>query len=420
MRTVSYKFRSYELANGLRVVLAPDDRDTDVAVNISIDAGSGVENTEQAGLARLLQQIVLQNLQQSKDGEHIAADGERLKPFEGVVNQERASYFAECTAGQLDFVLALFASQMYVPDMTQTYVDEQKLVMLTECRRLDDRSFGRIQDALLQLIYKDAAHKYGAICSRPDLHHLSLEQTEAFLRAYYVPVNAVIAIVGNFQPNDARRIVAKHFGPMSGQRMSSRVGLSGQPLSLGERKVINSVQAKATTYLSAYLTVPSNHPDWYAMNILADTIGQGDTSRLYTALVMKHLAASVPEGMDESRGRSLFRIGAVLLSGVEVEMVEALIDAEIARIQQDGVSSEEIEKARSQEQAYYAEQLDTPAGRASLLARSTLYYDEPNRINTELRYILAVTAQDVQRVAQKYLAKTNRAVVILQPDTLPE
>jgi predicted Zn-dependent peptidase len=207
---------------------------------------------------------------------------------------------------------------------------------------------------------------------------------------------------------------------MSGQRMSSRVGLSGQPLSLGERKVINSVQAKATTYLSAYLTVPSNHPDWYAMNILADTIGQGDTSRLYTALVMKHLAASVPEGMDESRGRSLFRIGAVLLSGVEVEMVEALIDAEIARIQQDGVSSEEIEKARSQEQAYYAEQLDTPAGRASLLARSTLYYDEPNRINTELRYILAVTAQDVQRVAQKYLAKTNRVVVILQPDTLPE
>jgi predicted Zn-dependent peptidase len=156
------------------------------------------------------------------------------------------------------------------------------------------------------------------------------------------------------------------------------------------------------------------------MNILADIIGQGDTSRLHTALVMKNLAASVPEGMDESRGQSLFRLGAALLPGVSVEMVEAIIDSEIERIQRDGVTQREVEKARSQEGAYYAEQLSTPAGRASLLARSTLYYDEPNRINTELEFILAVTTQDVQRVAQKYLVKTNRAVVILQPDAPPE
>jgi zinc protease len=420
MRTVSYKFRSYEVANGLRVVLAPDDRSTDVAVNISIDAGSGVENTEQAGLARLVQQIVLQNLRQSKDGEHIAADEERLKPFEGVVNQERASYFAECTAGQLDFVLALFASQMYAPDMTQTSVDEQKLVMLTECRRLDDRPFGRIQEELLKLIYKDAAHKYGAICSLPDLNHLSLEQAKVFLRTYYFPGNAVIAIVGNFQQDDAGRIITKHFGPMEDRQMPSRVALSAESLSLGDRKVVKDARAKTTTYISAYLTVPSNHADWYTMNLLADIIGQGDTSRLYTALVMKNFAASVPEGVTESRGQSLFRIGAVLMADVSVEMVEALIDMEIARIQHEGVGQKEIEKARSQERSYYAEQLSTPAGRASFLSRSTLYYDEPNRINTELASILAVTDQDVQRVAQKYLVKTNRAVVILQPEAPPE
>jgi predicted Zn-dependent peptidase len=149
---------------------------------------------------------------------------------------------------------------------------------------------------------------------------------------------------------------------------------------------------------------------------LADVIGQGDTSRLYAALVLKKLAASVPEGVTETRGRSLFRIGAELLPDVSVETVEAIIDEEIARIQHEGVSQTEIEKARSQERAYYAEQLGTPAGRAAFLARSTLYYDEPNRINTEREFILAVTAQDVQRVAQKYLVRPNRAVVISQPD----
>jgi predicted Zn-dependent peptidase len=225
----------------------------------------------------------------------------------------------------------------------------------------------------------------------------------------------VVAIAGNFEEADAKRIVAKHFGALRGRKAPSRAGLRDGPLSLGRRKVIDNARAGAATYMSAYPTVPSNHPDWYAMNILADIIGQGDASRLHTALVVKNLAASVPEGVAESRGRSLFRIGAALLPDVKVETVEAIIDAELARLRRDGVTQAELEKARSQERAYYTEQLGTPAGRASFLARSTLYYDDPNRINTELGFVLAVTAQDVRRVAQKYLVKTNRAVVISQP-----
>jgi predicted Zn-dependent peptidase len=410
-----YKFTSYKLANGLRVVLAPDEMQTGVAVNLSFDAGSGVENTEQAGLAGLSQRIVLQNLRRSQDGERGEAGGGRLKPFEGVVNQERVSYLSESTAGQLDFVISLLARQTNAHVVTSKSVDEHRLVMLDECGRLDDTRFGRVQEVLSELIYQDAAHKYGAICSLPGLNHLSPERTEAFLRTYYVPSNAVIAIVGNFKQADARRIVEKHFGAVRGRKVPARAGLGGRPLTLGRRKVINNARAGAATYMSAYATVPSNHPDWYAMNVLADIIGQGDTSRLHTALVTKKLAASVPEGVAESRGRSLFRIGAALLPGVRVEMVEAIIDAEIARIQREGVTRAEMERARAQERAYYAEQLGTPSGRASFLARSTLYYDEPNRINTELGFILAVTAKDVQRAARKYLAKTNRAVVISQP-----
>jgi zinc protease len=199
------------------------------------------------------------------------------------------------------------------------------------------------------------------------------------------------------------------------QKIPSYADLSSQPFSAERREIIKDSSAVAATYMSAYLTVPSNHPDWYAMNILADIIGQGDTSRLYTALVAKNLAASVPEGVAESRGRSLFRIGVALLPDARVDVVEAIINAELARIQNHGVTEAELEKARSQERAYYTEQLGAPRSRASFLARSTLYYNDPNRINTELDFILAVTAQHAQRVAQKYLVKTNRAIVIAQP-----
>lgn len=410
-----YRFASYKLANGLRVVLAPDDVQTGVAVNLSFDAGSRVENAGQAGLAGLLHRIVLESLRRSQTGERREDDSGQLKPFEGAFNQERASYVSELTASQLDLVLSLLARHVSAPDLTQTSLDEQRRGMMDECRQLDDRRFGRVQEVLLQLIYKEGAHKYGAICSPPDLNHLSLEQAKAFLRTYYVPGNAVIAVVGNFKEVDASRIIARHFGAMGGRKMPPNAEPSARPLSLGQREVINNPRAEAATYMSAYPTVPSNHHDWYAMNILADIIGQGDTSRLHTALVAKNLVTSVPEGVTESRGRSLFRLGAALLPDVRVETVEAIIDAEIARLRRDGVTQAEMEKARSQERAYYTEQLGTPAGRASFLARSTLYYGDPNRINTELGFILAVTAQDVQRVALKYLVEANRAVVISQP-----
>jgi zinc protease len=292
-------------------------------------------------------------------------------------------------------------------------VEAQRIALQNECEKLDEKRFGRVQETLLALIYNDSAFKYGAVCSLPDLDHLSVEGATSFFRSYYVPNNAVLVIVGNFQVNDAKKIVAKHFGAISRQAVPWRADFDPLQFSSERRKVITHSRASAVTYLSAYLTVPSDHPDWYALNILADIIGQGDTSRLYTALVARKLAASVPEGVAESRGQSLFRIGAVLVPGASVEKVEAIIDAEIARIQSDGVTQVEIDKARAQEQKYSVEQLGTLLGKAGFLARAMLYYNDEDRINTELGRILAVTAEDVLRNARTYLLKTNRAVVIV-------
>jgi zinc protease len=403
------KFTRYKLTNGLRVLLAPDEVESSVAVSISFDAGSRKENSEQAGIAHLLQNILLQNLRQIR--------GEMRKPFEGALNQERASYFSEFNVNRLDSVLSSLARQMRAPDINQMHMDAQRLVLQNDCEKLDERRFGRVQETLLELIYKDSAFKYGAICSLPNLNHLSFEQTKSFFTTYYVPNNAVLVIVGNFEKNDAKKIVAKHFGAISRQATPPKADFDNQQFSSERRKILSDSHANAATYLSAYLTVPSNHPDWYALNILADIIGQGDTSRLFQALVVKKLAASVPEGVDESRGQSLFRIGVALLPGARVEKVETIIDAEIARIQSDGVTQAEMDEARLQERQYSVEQLGTALGKAGFLARAMLYYHDANRINTELSRIVAVTAEDVVRVAREYLVKTNRAVVIVQPAT---
>lgn len=407
------KFTSYRLANGLRVLLAPDEAASGVAVNLSFDVGSRNETPEQAGFTNLLQNIILQNLRQTLVSERRETETEQLQ---GTANQERTSYFSQLGASQLDFTLSALARQMRVPDLTQTKIDQQHLIILEQCQQASASPFGRVQATLRELSYHTFAYKHDTTCSLSNQSSLSLEAMRTFFKTFYPPNNAVLVIVGNFKKNEITQTVNKHFGLISRQAAPPQIDTTNQPLfSLERRKIFSDSRAIPPFYMSAYVTVPSDHPDWYALNLLGDIMGQGNTARLYTALVAKNLASSAPEGASELRGPSLFQVGARVAQGVNSETVEAIIDREIARIQQDGVTAAEMDKARLQERDYSREQLHTPLGKANFLARAAIYYHDPNRINTELGRMLAVTAKDVQRVAQKYLVKTNRAVVIVQP-----
>ena len=127
-------------------MLAPDEVESSVAVNISFDAGSRRENPEQAGVATLLQNILLQKLRQIR--------GEMLKPFEGALNEERASYFSEFSVTRLDYVISALAGQMRIPDINQTHMEAQRLALQNECAKLDERRFGRVQETLLAIHIK--------------------------------------------------------------------------------------------------------------------------------------------------------------------------------------------------------------------------------------------------------------------------
>lgn len=402
-------FTTYRLASGLRVVLAPDARDAAVAVNLSFDAGTRAEGAGQAGAARVLQRVALAEVLGG------GAGGEGRAAFEGVVNAERASYFTEVDAGRLDAVLSALARVMRAPDVSRARVDDELNVLADECGRLDERRFGRAEEALLRVIYGDSAHRHGALCRADGSSRLTPARLRSFHAARYAPHAAVLVVVGNFREAEARGLVAKYFGALPRAAARTRVPREAARAPLGRRETIPDSRPRPPVYLSAYLTVPSDHRDWYALNILADIVGQGEASRLHRALVARGLATSVPEGVAESRGPSLFRIGVALAPGAAVGEVEAVVDAELARLRGELVTPAELALARRQEREYSAGQLRTPAGRASFLARSTLYYDDPRRINTELGRLLAVTAADVRRVARKYLVEAKRAVVVTRP-----
>ncbi|HEY9422129.1 MAG TPA: pitrilysin family protein [Thermoanaerobaculia bacterium] len=404
----------YRTANGLRVALAPDKSSPTVAVSITYDVGSRNERPGQTGVANLLHAMNLRDLQRRCTDRLLIPDSQRAEACRGSNNQERTSYTLSVSTDRWERALSVLAEQMRALEIDQGSMDRQRTDLLEQRRAGDDAS-ARAAERLLELSFTSFAYKHGVEGSEADLKALTVADVQRVFQTYFAPNNAALALVGDFDAFEARRAIEKHFGPVPRHGRIPPVNVAEKARSGERRTVLKDVRAKQPQYLASYRTVPSDHPDWYALNLLADILGQGKESRLQRALVETRLTLDLAEGMSESRGPSLFRIRANLPPDGDIKRVEDAIDREIARIQREGVTETELALARSQERDYWRQVLSTPRGKAETLTRFSIYYQDPERINEELRTLLAVTARDVQRVARKYMNRDRRAVVVTLP-----
>lgn len=401
-------FTDYRTAQGMRVLLAPDRSASLVAVSITYDFGLRNERPGQTGVANLLHTLLLLDLQRRCKEKLLIPDAEKDEACRGSNNQERTSYTLTVPADRLEPALSLLAGQMRALDPAG--LDGVRTEIL-EQRKSED-AYARAVETLLGLSFTGYPYKHGVEGSEADLKALKVSDVQRIFQTYFAPDNAALALAGNFDEAAAKRTIEKHFGPIPRRGPFPPVDTT-EPAAAGERRtVLEDARATHPQYLAAYKTVPSNHPDWYALNLLADILGQGPKSRLHRALVETKLVADLAEGMSESRGPSLFRIRLNLPPGGSIQKAEEVLDAEIARLQRDGITEAELALARSQESDYWKQALATPRGRAETLSRFSIYYHEPELINGELKAILGMTAADVQRVARRYLTRDNRAVVV--------
>lgn len=397
-------FTDYRTDQGMRVLLAPDASASEVAVSLTYDFGSRNERPGQTGVANLLHTALLRDLQR-RCREKLLITAEACR---GSNNQERTSYTLTVPADRLETALSLLAGQMRALDAAG--LDGLRAEILAERQKED--AYAKAAETLLDLSFTRFPYKHGVEGSEADLKALEVSDVQRVFQTYFAPDNAALALAGNFDPAAAKRVIEKHFGTLARRGPFPKVD-TAEPAASGERrKVVEDARATHPQYLAAHRTVPSDHPDWYALNLLADILGQGPKSRLHRALVETKLVADLAEGMSESRGPSLFRVRLNLPPGGSLQKAEEVLDAEIARIQRDGVTEAEMALARTQESDYWKQVLATPRGRAETLSRFAIYYRNPELINGELKAILGMTAADVQRVARTYMNRDNRAVVI--------
>jgi predicted Zn-dependent peptidase len=182
------------------------------------------------------------------------------------------------------------------------------------------------------------------------------------------------------------------------------------------RATVDDVLARAARIDLAFKAVPGNTNDFYALQVLGAALQGGQSSRLYQKLVKeKEMVTGVGGFMDEKRGVGAFYTNATLRPNVKTEEVEAVIYEEIERLKKEPIADWELQKAKNTTRRNFINGLQSSLNRAVTLGQYTVYYNEPNLINMRLDKVAAVTKEDVQRVANKYLMDTNRTVVITMP-----
>jgi predicted Zn-dependent peptidase len=411
------KFNDVRLKNGLRVLISEDHTAPSVSVAVTYDVGSADEKAKRTGFAHLFEHMMFKGSENVGPGEHPALIFGTGGVLNGTTSQDRTLYFDTVPANQLELVLFLEADRMKSLDINKDNLNNQRAAVQEERRlSVDNQPYGQTYERISEQAYDNPAYKHSVIGSIEDLNAASVDDVATFFKTYYAPNNAALSIVGDVDTKQTMALVEKYFGTIARQPQPKRPDLTEPPHTAERRSTLEDSLARLPRIDIVWITPPAGSPEGDALDVLSWVLSSGRSSRLNQNVVReKELATSASAFNPDSRGPGLFQMTATVAPGRKVEDVEAALYEEIEKIKSGPIADWEIEKAHNYARRQQAAAVTSSVQRAIQLAEYAMFYDNPNLINTRTDRILKVTAADVQRVAQKYLTKENRSVVVTIP-----
>jgi zinc protease len=405
----AFSFEKYTLPNGLQVILHVDRATPIVCTNVWYHVGSKNERPGRTGFAHLFEHMMFQG---SKHFNHnyiapLQKAGGRLN---GSTEEDRTNYWETVPSNYLELALWMESDRMgfLLPAMTQAKLDNQRSVVENERRQTyENRPYGLCYETYLAALYPlDHPYSWPTIGSMVDLDKASREDVAAFFRRYYHPSNASLCIAGDFDPQQARRLVAKYFGPLpAGPKVEK---LPPMPVELRQEKRIKMIDRVGLPRI--YLVWPTVRMlagDEPALKVLADVLSDGKTSRLEKVLVrQRQIAQDVRADQDSQEIAGSLVIEATARPGHTTAELEAAILDEVRRVQQSPPGADEIARAVNRRQSrliHSLESISNFGGRADQLNMYNVMAGDPGCLFRDFARYLQVTPEQVQQAARKYL-----------------
>ena len=416
--SIKIPFETYTLPNGLTVITSIDRTTPTVAVNVWYHVGSKNETLGRTGFAHLFEHVMFTGSGHVPYGVHDRLTEGVGGSNNGETSNDHTTYYETMPSNYLETALWLESDRMgfLLDSLDLKKLDAQRDIVKNERREsIDNQPYGRAFEIMAQATYP-ASHPYSwhVVGSMADLSAATEEDVKNFFRLYYAPNNAFVAIVGDFDPAQAKAWVQKYFGDIPRGKDISRPSVS--PVTLGnEVRLVLEDRVQLPRLYVQWPTVGEKSDDRFALDVLGAILSGPRTARLTKALVYdKQSAASVSAGQSTNEDVGEFVVTITPRPGNSLTDLEQAADAVIEKMKAEGPTAEEIRKAKAGEELSFLRGLESNLGKSTRLADGAGFHGDAGYFRTEYGKGQAVTAADVKRVANKYLTR-GRVVLSIVP-----
>ncbi len=422
-------FEKYTLPNGLEVILAPDSRVPLVAVNVWYHVGSGYEVVGKSGFAHLFEHMMFQGTKNTGEDQHfkilrkIGSD-----QVNGTTNTDRTNYFEVVPSNQLETGLWLESERMshLLPPSNaddaavhefRASLDNQIDVVRNERRQnYDNQPYRKALFAMYEALYPEGhPYRYLTIGKHEDLVCASADDVKGFYKTWYVPANATLAIVGDFDVAETKKAIEKWFGTLPRGEKPKVVAVPAPEIQARTVQVDDSL-AKLRQVVMVWHS-PANFADGDAeLDVVANALAAEGTGRLYKALVYdKQLAQSVRASQGGSQFSGQFNVTITLRSGADLAEAQRIAVEEIEKLARENLTDKEIARVVAEQEAGTVFQLESLNNRANILQQYNHFLGDPGKLAWDLDRYRKTTADKIRATVAKYLSPSHMLTVITNP-----
>jgi len=416
VRPTPFNYTMTTLPNGLQVVYLEDHSTPITHLAIWYHVGSKDEKPGRTGFAHLFEHLMFKGSKNVRPDQHpslITSVGGQSNAF---TDEDATVYWETVPAQYLPLVLWMEADRMASLDVSDEKFKTEREVVKEERRmRYENQPYGRLPEIIFDKAFTTHPYKHQTIGTMADLEAASIEDVRAFHDTYYVPNNATVALVGDFDTQQAKALVEQYLGLVPKGKPVPRDIAAEPPHKAEERYTVTEPWPLPAVVVSYHITFDGN-PDSYPLHILAKILSDGDSSRIYRALVYdKQLALAAFGEAKLIEHPNLFYAVAIAQPGHKPEEVQKALLDEVDRVKTDGVTAEELNRAKRQFARDYIFGRETVQQKALQLAHAIVIHNDIKTADGEFDLFQNVTQADVQRVARTYFTPEARMLLTVMP-----
>jgi zinc protease len=414
-------FRKHTLANGLDVLLHQDRSCPIVAVNVWYHVGSKNETPGHTGFAHLFEHLMFEGSAHHDKGYFPPLQGAGAS-LNGSTNADRTNYWELLPSNALELALWMESDRMgyLLPALTENKFANQRDVVLNERRQnYENRPYGLAPMAMLSALFApDHPYHWATIGEIADLHAVTIGEVREFFSTYYHPANASLAIAGDFDFDEALDLVQAHFEDIPAGPVPSPVRPAPPALERETRIVLPDRVELPRLYL-AWLSPEMFEEGDADLDLAADILANGKTSRLYRRLVYDERVATDVSASQNSRELAGFlQIATTAAPGHPLSELEAIITEEVHRFAVEGPTEDEVARGRVQAEAQFLFRLQSVGGfggKSDQLNAYNVFVGDPGFFDRDLQRYERVTRASLQDVVSRHLDHTRRATLSVVP-----